>query len=272
MSAFRDYEHAGWEDTDVCAAYQDRLGPVVAQVIDPLLDAVAVGPSDAVLDVATGSGVVAVAAAARGAAVVGLDFSAEQLRRAAAEHPGITFEVGEADALPFGAGTFDVVVSSFGVPHFPDPGAFFGQSARVLRPGGRFAFTVWAAPDVSKGFEILYGAIQRHGSLDVGLPPGPNFFRYADVETSTASLAEAGFEDVRGTVVPQTWELRSPDDLFDSVYHGTVRAAALLKRQPADVLARIRDSVRAATERFTDGDLYRVPMPAVLMTGTKRAS
>ena len=71
MSTFRDYEHAGWEDADVCSAYQDRLGPVVAQVIDPLLDAVTVAASDAVLDVATGSGVVAVAAAARGAAVRG---------------------------------------------------------------------------------------------------------------------------------------------------------------------------------------------------------
>ena len=272
MSTFRDYEHAGWEDADVCSAYQDRLGPVVAQVIDPLLDAVTVAASDAVLDVATGSGVVAMAAAARGAAVRGLDFSARQVRRAAAEHPEITFEVGEADALPFGAGSFDVVVSSFGVPHFPDPEAFFSESVRVLRPGGRFAFTVWAAPDVSKGFEILYGAIQRHGSLDVGLPPGPHFFRYADVETSTLSLAEAGFEDVRGVVVPQTWALRSPDDLFDSIYHGTVRAAALLKRQPADALRRIRDSVRAATEQFLDGDRYRVPMPAVLMTGTKRTA
>ena len=272
MSTFRDYEHAGWEDADVCSAYQDRLGPVVAQVIGPMLDALAVGPPDAVLDVATGSGVVAEAAAARGAAVVGLDFSAEQLRRAAAAHPQIAFEVGDAGALPFEADRFDVVVSSFGVPHFPDPEAFFGESVRVLRPGGRFAFTVWAAPDVSKGFEILYGAIQRHGSLDVGLPPGPNFFRYADVETSTRSLAEAGLEDVRGTVVPQTWELRSPDDLFDSIYHGTVRAAAVLKRQPADVLAHIRDSVRAATERFSGGGMYRVPMPAVLMTGTKRTS
>ena len=92
------------------------------------------------------------------------------------------------------------------------------------------------------------------------------------METSTLSLAEAGFEDVRGVVVPQTWALRSPDDLFDSIYHGTVRVAALLKRQPADSLRRIRDSVRAATEQFLDVDRYRVPMPAVLVTGTKRTA
>jgi ubiquinone/menaquinone biosynthesis C-methylase UbiE len=269
VSTFRDYEHAGWEDAGVCSAYQDRLGPVVAQVIEPMLEAVAVGPSDSVLDVATGSGVVAAAAAVRGATAVGLDFSVEQVRRAAAAHPGIRFEVGEADALPFNRGTFDVVVSSFGVPHFPDPEAFFAESIRVLNPGGRFAFTVWAAPDRSKGFEIVYGAIQRHGSLDVGLPPGPNFFLYADVEQSTSSLTRAGFQDVRGTVVPQTWELRSPDDLFDSIYSGTVRAAALLKRQSEEALGRIRDSIRQATEQYTDDGRYRVPMPAVLVTGTR---
>lgn len=272
MSTFREYEQAGWEDADVCSAYQHRLGPLVAQVIEPMLDAVGVGPSDSVLDVATGGGVVAVAAAVRGAAVVGLDFSAEQVRRAGAAHPEIAFEVGEADALPFGPGSFDVVVSSFGVPHFPDPEAFFREGLRALRPAGRLAFTVWAAPDRSKGFDVLYGAIRRHGSLEVGLPPGPDFFRYADVERSTESLTAAGFEAVTATIVPQTWELRAADDLFDSIVHGTVRAAAVLKRQPADVLARIRDSVRDAMGQYAERDGYRVPMPAVLMTGTKRAA
>ena len=55
----------------------------------------------------------------------------------------------------------------------------------------------------------------------------------------------------------------------DSIYHGTVRVAALLKRQPADALRRIRGSVGPSVERFRDGERYRVPMPAVLITGRK---
>jgi hypothetical protein len=145
-SRFREFEHAGWESAEVCATYQERLGGVVAQVIGPMLDAARVDTRDSVLDVATGSGEVAAAAAERGASVTGVDFSAEMLWRAAANHPHLKFERGDADALPFAAMSFDVVVCNFGVPHFADPEAFFRESLRVLRPLGRFAFTVWAAP------------------------------------------------------------------------------------------------------------------------------
>jgi len=269
VNTFREFEHAGWEDPATCTTYHDRLGPVVAQVIEPLLDAARVGASDRVLDVATGSGVVAAAVARRGASVVGVDFSDEQLRRARADHPHIAFERADADALPFGPARFDVVVSSFGVPHFPDPEAFFAESLRVLRPTGRVAFSVWAQPDRTRAFAAVFGALACHGSLDVGLPPGPNFFLYADPATSTAHLTAVGFEAVSTTVVPQTWELRSADDLFDSLLHGTVRTAAVLTRQPADVLARVRDSFHSEMAAHVEGDVFRVPMPAVVVTGTK---
>jgi SAM-dependent methyltransferase len=269
---FRDFEHTGWEDAEVCSAYGERLGGVVAQAIDPMLDATRVGATDSVLDVATGPGIVAAAAASRGAAVVGVDFSAEMLRRAAADHPHLKFEQGEADALPFASASFDVVVCNFGVPHFPDPEAFFREALRVLRPSGRFAFTVWAAPPETKGFGAVYDAIERFGSLDVGLPPGPNFFLYADAATSKHSLREAGFEGVITTLVPQTWELSSPDDVFDAILSGTVRAAAVLKRQAPEVRARIRDAVRDEVSAYSVGGRYRVPMPAVLTTGAKPAA
>jgi hypothetical protein len=103
----------------------------------------------------------------------------------------------------------------------------------------------------------------------VDLPPGPNFFLYADAEKSTESLTAAGFEAVTHTTVPQIWELQSAEDLLESVLHGTVRAAALLRMQPPDVLDRIRDSVRQAVEAYADGGVYRVPMPGVVFSAMR---
>ena len=82
---FRDFEHRGWEDAAVCAQYDDYFERLTTQSIGALLDAVRVGSSDNVLDVATGPGYVAGFAASRAARVVGLDFSAQQLDLLAAD-------------------------------------------------------------------------------------------------------------------------------------------------------------------------------------------
>jgi SAM-dependent methyltransferase len=222
--------------------------------------------------VATGSGTVAAAAAARGADAVGVDFSAEQLRLARLYHPDLTVRQGEAEALPFDPETFDVVVCNFGAPHFPDPEGFFADSRRVLRPGGRFAFTVWALPEQTKAFGAVLAAVAEHGTLDVGLPEGPNFFRHADADAAGQAVRAAGFDAVQVSTVDQTWELTGEDDAFEAILTGTARTAALLQRQDPHALTRIRLAVRAAMAGYRGDDGgYRIPMPAVLVTGVKPA-
>ena len=154
------------------------------------------------------------------------------------------------------------------MPHFPDPEAFLRECARVLRPAGRLAFTVWAPPDRSPTFAAVFAALAHHGTMNVGLPPGPDFFRYADPATASRDLTEAGFADVSVTEVAQT-ELPSPDDAVDALLHGTVRTAALLARQPAGVLAEVRRSMREKLAAYDEGDAVRVPMPAVVVRAAK---
>jgi hypothetical protein len=111
--------------------------------------------------------------------------------------------------------------------------------------------------------------VAQHGMLDVGLPRGPDFFRYTDPAVAANDLAAVGLADVSVTVVAQTWELRAADDAVDALLHGTVRAAALLVRQPPGVLDEVRRSMRERLAPYAEGGALRVPMPAVVVRATK---
>lgn len=266
-SAFHAFERAGWES--IPRAYQDAFGTLTTQAIGPLLDAARVGPGIRTLDVATGPGYVAGAAAARGAAVVGLDFSAAMLAEARRHHPAIEFEAGDAAALPFPDARFDAVVMSFGLLHLDRPDLALAEAHRVLRPGGRLAFTVWATPDAAVGFGIVLGAIQRHGRLDVPLPPGPPFFRFSDPDESRRVLGELGFRAPEVVTVPQTWRLATPDALYEVMRGGTVRTSGLLRAQTAEAQAAIRTAIRDAVRPYERDGAVLLPMPAVLASAVR---
>jgi ubiquinone/menaquinone biosynthesis C-methylase UbiE len=263
-TSFRDFEHQGWSTESVAVGYRDHLSGVTAQAIGALLDAAGVGRGTRVLDVATGAGYAAAAAAERGAVAVGVDFSTTQLILARREYPAIEFREGDASALPFPDRSFDAVVSNFGMPHFPDPDAFLGEALRVLRSGGRTAFSVWASPQESIGFGIIYGAVQAHGRMDVPLPPGPNFFLFSDPAQCERSLHAAGFRLATVTKVPQIWRVTSPDAHFEAIMKGTVRAAALLRAQTPEALASIRDAIQKAAGAYARDGALELMMPAVV--------
>ncbi len=104
-------------------------------------------PGERVLDVACGTGNVALAAARAGATVTGLDFAPNLLAQAraaaAAEGLAIRFDEGDAEALPYADGAFDLVASAFGVMFAPRPEHAAAELLRVCRPGGRIALLNW---------------------------------------------------------------------------------------------------------------------------------
>src|SRR5438093_13748956 len=103
--AFHAFEQAGWQRA--AEHYADAFGGLTAQTADALLDAAGVSSGACVLDIATGPGFIAAAAAARGAEVTGLDFSPAMIALARARHPRIEFREGDAEALPFDAASFE---------------------------------------------------------------------------------------------------------------------------------------------------------------------
>jgi ubiquinone/menaquinone biosynthesis C-methylase UbiE len=155
-AAFHDFEHAGWQRAS--EYYGDTFGTLTVQAIGPLLDAARVVEGQRVLDVATGPGYVAGAAAVRGATVTGVDFSTSMVVEARRRYPSVAFEEGDAEALAFDDAVFDAVVMNFGLLHLARPEAAISEAHRVLVPGGRYALTVWANPAEAVGFGVVLQA------------------------------------------------------------------------------------------------------------------
>ena len=107
---------------------------------------------------------------------------------------------------------------------------------------------------------MVYDAVRAHGSMDVGLPPGPDFFRYGDPSCARDLLGGAGFADVSIKEVPLVWRAASPDTVVEGLARGTVRAAAVIKRQSPENQVRIKQHMRdrVAQYRQADGG-YAVP-------------
>jgi SAM-dependent methyltransferase len=268
-TSFQDFEHQGWSTDEIVAGYQNYLSPITTQAIEALLDAAAIRAGTRVLDVATGAGYAAAAASERGAAAVGLDFSATQLAMARRRYPGVEFREGDAGALPFPDTSFDAVVSNYGMPHFPDHDAFLREAFRVLRTGGRIAFSTWGTPQECIGLGIIYGAVQTHGRMDVPLPPGPNFFLFSDPAQCERSLQAAGFRSITVIKVPQVWRVSSPDEPFEALMSGSVRAAALLRAQTPEALASIREAIRSAVSAYASNGAIELTAPAIVAAAEK---
>ena len=266
--AFHDFEQAGWQRA--AGHYGDAFGALTRQTADALLNAAAVSSGARVLDVATGPGFIAGEAAARGAVVTGVDFSTAMIALARERHPQIDFREGDAEALPLDAASFNAVVMNFGMLHLARPDAAIAEAHRVLRPGGRFAFTVWGAPKLAIGFGLVVRAVEKYGALDVGLPEGPPFFQFSDAVACRTTLNAAGFSNVDVVTLPLTWRMKSSDAVFAAVSQGGVRTAAVLRAQTPDALEQIRASVRRGVESYwtTDGG-FAVPMLVVLASGAK---
>lgn len=266
-NAFHDFERAGWQRAT--EHYPDTFGTLTAQTTGPLLDAAGVQSGMRVLDVATGPGYVAGAAALRGAGVIGLDFSSSMVAEGRRRYPDIEFLEGDAEALPFDESSFDVVAMNFGLLHLARPEAAIAQAHRVLVRGGRYALTVWATPDEAVGFGVVLRAMEKYGTTDVGLPDGPPFFRFSDPDECRRVFAHAGFVNIDVRKLPLIWKLRSADALFEAALRGGVRTSAALQAQTPEALAAIRRAVHDNLQQYAEGSTIALPMGVVLASADK---
>jgi ubiquinone/menaquinone biosynthesis C-methylase UbiE len=220
---FKAFEAEGWSAR---AETYDRLtGRITAQYFETLMKAVGVGAGTRLLDVASGPGHLVAAAAARGARPVGVDIAEDMVALARRNYPGLEFRTGDAEALPCADEAFDALTAAFVVNHLPRPEQAAGEMARVLRPGGRVAVTVWERPDGNPFFGIVDDALERSGvSLPAdAVPPGPDQYRFADDRAFAGLLSQAGFEDVRVEQLEACERVVDPYEAWEGLLGGSVR-------------------------------------------------
>ena len=260
-AAFTEFERQGWNGK--AQPYHDLFGQLSPRVAAELVEAARIGPGDHVLDVACGPGYAAVAAADRGASVIGIDIASAMVELAAGLHPSLDFRVADCVNLPFADSEFDVVVSNFGLPHFPDPEAVVIEMARVTRPGGRVALTTHDTPQRSALLGLPMMAVQQSGAHpNIALPPGPQWTRYSEDDAFGELLSQSGLLDVEIRVVGFSHRT-TRDDLWSAILAATVRTAAMIDSLDEGNRRRVRAVFDELCGRYeAGGNQIEIPLSA----------
>ncbi|HEV2802948.1 MAG TPA: methyltransferase domain-containing protein [Pyrinomonadaceae bacterium] len=219
----------------------------------------ALKPGVCVLDVACGSGNLSIPAARAGAIVTGVDIATnllEQARaRAASEGLSIQFDEGDAENLPYAQGSFDEVVSMYGVMFAPRPELVSSELIRVCRPGGRIALANWT-PDGFIG--RMFKVTGKH------VPPPSNIpspVRWGDEETVRERLRE-GVADLQMARRICTFKFPAPPaevvESFRKYYGPTQRAFAALDADGQAALRRDLEQLWSEHNQATDDSATHV--------------
>src|SRR6266446_4866658 len=259
---FTQFEHEGWER--VADKYDSVWSSLTRQFIPYLINAANVKPGMSVLDVACGPGYVSDAVRKGGAIPKGIDFSEKMIAIAKTMFPDISFAKGDSQNLRFEDASFDRVLINFGLLHVSHPDKACAEACRVLKPGGRFGFTVWAGPEKNPGAKIVNDVVEAHGDLDVGLPEGPPRYLYGERDECRKVLEQSGFDGDSMSYETRTmeWHLPTASYFFEAELDAGVRTAGLLARQSPQKLEAIRIAIENEMQRYARGNEFVLPMTA----------
>jgi ubiquinone/menaquinone biosynthesis C-methylase UbiE len=216
----RDKQQKVWSSGDY-----NKIAAITVPLSEHLVDQVGVEQGSRVLDVATGTGHAALAAARRSAVVTGIDYVPDLLdiarRRAAAEDLEIDFAQADAEDLPYDDAAFDFVLSAIGVMFAADHQRAAQELVRVARPGGRIAVASWTPEGFVGG---LLATVGKHVTPPAGAQPPTRW----GVESVVAELFGNEVVDLESTTATATQRFSDAEafaDLFLSYYGPTFSAA-----------------------------------------------
>jgi ubiquinone/menaquinone biosynthesis C-methylase UbiE len=252
LATIKNRQQVAWGSGDYAI-----IGTTLQIVGETLCEAVDLRGGQRVLDVAAGNGNATLAAARRFAEVVSTDYVATLLERgrerAAADRLPVTFQEADAENLPFGDASFDVVLSTFGVMFTPNQQKAASELVRVCRPGGKIGLANWT-PDSFVG--QVFKAIGKY------IPPAPGMkspMLWGDRAHLDTLFADAG------TIAAEQREFvfryRSPDhwvEMFSAYYGPIVKALAAID---ADARTSLLADLRAVADKFNVAEDGTAVMP-----------
>jgi SAM-dependent methyltransferase len=204
--------------------HSDRYDRQLLPFTDAMLGRAQLEPHHVVLDIGCGCGATTLTAAGLVHRAVGVDLSEPLVeiardRARASEVDNVEFVIADAQTHVFGAGTFDLVVSQFGVMFFDDPVTAFTNLRRALAPGGRAVFVCWQGLEANEWLMVLARAVAQHVPLPEfgGQARGPGMFSLSDPTETTTLLRAAGFEQVQCDPLAPTVLLGGGGTLDESI-------------------------------------------------------
>jgi SAM-dependent methyltransferase len=239
----------------------------IADMHDALVGALQPEPGNSWLDLACGTGAVAMRAAAAGAEVTGVDLAPDlvETARSRAGEAGlpIEYETGDCEDLRFHDGTFDVVSSSVGIMFAPDQKAAAAEIARVGAPGGRLGLTAWR-PDGGVGdFFMFMRQFQPPPPEGVGNPL--DWGREEHVNELLGDSFELEFEEL-----DTPFETESGEKFWDLFSRAFGPTKVLAESMDDAEREKFREATIEFAEREREGDVIRQSRTYLLTTGRRR--
>ena len=254
LVALKGRQQLAWGSGDYAV-----IGTTLQIVGEQLAEACDLRTDERVLDVAAGNGNATLAAARRGCLVTSTDYVASLLERGAerarAEGLKATFQVADAEALPFHDGSYDAVLSTFGVMFSPDQGRAATELARVCRPGGRIGLANWTP----EGFiGQVFKTLGRHVPPPAGVQPPSRW----GVEATLHALFGEAASAISVTPRHFNFRYRSPAhfiDVFRTWYGPIHKAFASL---PADGAQALESDLTALLMRMNRAGAASLVVPS----------
>lgn len=258
--------------------WNDFLTGIMMPVGEILIDSLELKGDEYVLDVASGTGEPGLTACKilPLGKVTSIDFSEKMVAIANenAQQHGIRkyqSQVAEVSDMPFKNNSFDDIICRFGMMFFPDIQGSIHEMMRVLKPGGKSAVAVWAAPEQNSFLTLLGMTVAEKLRLPKPLPDTPGIFRFAKPGHLSGLFKDAGFVDVTESNI--NGEIAY--DSFEQYWEVSTDVAGpimeVMKNEPADVIADIKQLVfnKAKNLIRKEGKIC-VEWKAIVITGAKK--